>query len=204
MSAMTTSARTRVQRTAAAAVERARLTLVPVSRGARPRAPFAVLVLTVLGVGVVGLLMFNTQLQQGSFYASSLQHQADALTAQKQRLQMQLDALRDPQAVAAAGRRLGMVAPSVPAFIDLSTGRILGDPTVATPQDAIRVAPPSPQLPPALRLPPVRRTVVLPPAGGTTGTAATNSQGAHGPASTTSGAAAGKKKPAATNTGVHR
>src|SRR5690349_3321053 len=106
MSSLASPARVRVQRTAIAAVERARLSLVPAVRARAPRAPFAVLVLAVLGVGVVGLLMFNTHMQQDSFYATRLQQQADALTAQKQKLQADLDALRDPQAVAAAGKRL--------------------------------------------------------------------------------------------------
>ena len=57
-------------------------------------------------------------MQQASFYATSLQQQADDLTAQQQKLAMELDALRDPQHLAEQARELGMVAPAVPAFID--------------------------------------------------------------------------------------
>ena len=59
--------------------------------------------------GVVGLLLFNTSMQQVSFAATALEDQATTLTAQQQALQMELDRLRDPQRVAGAATRLGMV-----------------------------------------------------------------------------------------------
>lgn len=123
------------------AVERARLALVPVRRVDAPRAPFAVLVFLILGAGVVGLLMFNTQMQQDSFYATKLQHQADKLTAERESLQMELDDLRDPQRLGQAARQLGMVQPPVPAFVDLATGRIVGTATTATRADGVGINP---------------------------------------------------------------
>ena len=131
----------RAARPAIAAVERARLALVPVRRTDAPRAPFAVLVLLILGAGVVGLLMFNTQMQQDSFYATRLQHQADTLTAQQESLQLELDSLRDPQMLGQHARQLGMVQPPVPAFVDLVTGRIVGIATAATSQDGVAINP---------------------------------------------------------------
>jgi hypothetical protein len=83
--------------------------------------------------------MFNTHMQQASFHATALQEQADSLTARKQALDMELESLRDPQRLAERAKRLGMVAPSVPAFIRLSDGRIVGSPLPATPEDAVRV-----------------------------------------------------------------
>ncbi|HET9498888.1 MAG TPA: septum formation initiator family protein [Marmoricola sp.] len=139
MSNLMSQARSRVPRSAWAAVERARLSVVPVRRSRAPRMPFAILVSLVLATGVVGLLMFNTQMQQASFHAASLQEKADSLTAQRQALAMELEALRDPQRVAQRARRLGMVAPSVPAFIRLSDGRIIGAPAPATPEDAVPI-----------------------------------------------------------------
>lgn len=124
-----------------AAVERARLALVPVRRTNAPRAPFAVLVLLILGAGVVGLLMFNTQMQQDSFYATRLQHQADKLTAQQESLQMDLDQLRDPQHLGQQARQLGMVQPANPSFVDLATGKIEGQPLSATGENAIPINP---------------------------------------------------------------
>ena len=136
-------ARTRVPRFAEAAVERARLTVVPprrqLGRTQAARTPFAVLVLVMLAAGVVGLLMFNTNMQQLSFKATSLQDRVNVLTAQEQALDLELDKLRDPQQLAVSAKRLGMVAPSQPAFVRLSDGRVLGTPTPATPDEKMRI-----------------------------------------------------------------
>lgn len=152
---------------AAAAVERARLSLVPVRKSPAPRAPFVVLVLAILGAGVVGLLMFNTHMQQTSFYATKLQHRADALVARQQMLDMELETLRDPQRVALAARDLGMVAPGVPTFVRLRDGRIVGTPTVASPEDTVTIKPKPPALPAPLVPKPIY-VIVKPPATTTT------------------------------------
>ena len=134
--------RTRVPRFAEAAVERARLTVVPqrsVGRTQAARTPFAVLVIAMLAAGVVGLLMFNTHMQQSSFRATALQNQAADLAAQEQSLNMALDELRDPQRLAVAAKKLGMVAPAQPAFVRLSDGAVLGTPAPATSADSMRI-----------------------------------------------------------------
>ena len=155
MSNLISQARTRAPRIAEAAVERARLTLVPARAARAPRAPFAVLVFAILGAGVVGLLMFNTHMQQASFYATRLQNRADDLTARQQALDMELERLRAPQRLAEAGKALGMVAPGVPAFVRLSDGTIVGNPTPASPDDAVRINPLPAELPPPLRPRPI-------------------------------------------------
>ncbi len=194
--------RTRVPRFAEAAVERARLTVVPprrqLGRTQAARTPFAVLVLAMLVVGVVGLLMFNTNMQQTSFKATALQEQVNVLTAQEQSLNMELDQLRDPQRLAVSAKKLGMVAPAEPAFVRLLDGRILGNPTPASPADAVRVTPlPAPK-PGSLR----QRTIIVKvkpsitengsrtPAGATAGTSAGDTPGA----STTAHQESGRKK----------
>jgi len=113
--------------------------------------------------GIVGLLLFNTSMQQASFAATSLQKQADVLLARQQTLQMQLDQLRDPQVVALKAQRMGMVLPTSPAVLDLRTGRVLGTPTAATRLDPLRLQAPPPPKPAALN-PPAHVTVVQPPA----------------------------------------
>lgn len=148
-------ARSRAPRFAEAAVERARLTLVPTGRARAPRAPFAALVFAILGAGVVGLLMFNTHMQQASFYATRLQHQAEDLTARQQALDMELERMRAPQRLAQAGKALGMVAPGVPAFVRLSDGTVVGTPTPASPEDAVRIDPVPAGLPAPLRRKPI-------------------------------------------------
>src|SRR3954471_5854372 len=126
MSALSSQARSRVPRIAEAAVERARLTVVPrLTRGRAPRVPFVTLVSLLLVGGVAGLLFFNTSMQQASFTATALDQKATLLHAQQESLTMQLDALRDPQKVALTGRALGMVPPAAPAFLRLSDGKVV-------------------------------------------------------------------------------
>lgn len=155
MSAWMSQARTRLPRFAETAAERARLTVVPRRRPATPRVPFMILVSLVLLGGVVGLLLFNTSMQQASFAATALEAKADRLKAREQGLQMQIDRLRDPQRVATRAKALGMVPMVNPAFIDLSDGAVLGNPAPATAEDGIRLDPLPSRKPAALNLPPL-------------------------------------------------
>ena len=155
MSSLFSQARSRAPRIAEAAVERARLSLVPARSTTAPRAPFAVLVFAILGAGVVGLLMFNTHMQQASFHATRLQQRADDLVARQQALDMELERLRAPQRLAEAGKALGMVAPGVPAFVRLTDGTVIGTPTPASPEDAVRIDPLPAGLPAELQRKPI-------------------------------------------------
>lgn len=175
MSSLVSQARARAPRLAEAAVERARLTLVPARAPRAPRAPFAVLVFVILGAGVVGLLMFNTHMQQASFYATRLQHRAEDLTARQQALDMELQRLRAPQRLATAAKGLGMVAPGVPAFVNLTDGTIVGNPTPAVPDDTVRIDPLPAGLPAPLKPRPI---IVRVPAPVTTAATSTNQQAA--------------------------
>jgi hypothetical protein len=164
MSSTAPAIRARVPRLAGAALERARLTVVPRRRRRQSSpVPFLLVVSMVAVGGIVGLLLFNTSMQQASFAATSLQRQADTLMARQQTLQMQLDQLRDPQAVALKAQRLGMVLPSSPAVLDLRTGHVLGTPTPATRLDPLRLLAPPPSKPAEID-PPAQVTVVQPPA----------------------------------------
>ncbi|HET6627296.1 MAG TPA: hypothetical protein VFG63_12980 [Nocardioidaceae bacterium] len=155
MSTLMSQARNRVPRFAEAAVERARLTVVPRRATKAPKVPFVTLVSVLLVGGVVGLLLFNTNMQQASFTATALEEHAAVLDAKEQSLQMTLDTLRDPQRVAARAKRLGMVPASSPAFIRLSDGTVLGTPTVADPANAVRISPLPTRKPKNLRPKPV-------------------------------------------------
>ena len=144
MSSPALQPRTRVTRIAQEAVDRARLTVVPRVRSRAPRVPFVTLVSLVLVGGIVGLLLFNTSMQQASFAASSLESQADTLAAREQTLRMELDELRDPQRVATQAQQMGMVIPSAPVFLDLESGTTSGVRTPATRENAIQLQPPAP------------------------------------------------------------
>jgi hypothetical protein len=139
-----------------AAVSRARLTVVPRQEPRAPRTPFVILVAAVLLAGVVGLLLFNTHMQQGSFRATALEARATALHATQQSLEMELDQLRDPQQVALRAQQLGMVPIANPAFLSLPDGRTRGEARPATRLDAQRLTP-LPTRKPADYRRPVRR-----------------------------------------------
>jgi cell division protein FtsB len=167
MSTPAVALRARVPRLAGAALERARLSVVPRRRTRRTSPVPFLLVVSMLAVGgVVGLLLFNTSMQQASFAATSLQQQADSLEAQQQSLEMQLQHLRDPQVIALRAQGMGMVLPSNPAVLELKTGKIVGDPAPATGLDRLQLRPPPPAKPSVLK-PPVKVTVVRPHQGGT-------------------------------------
>ena len=161
MSSPALQTRIRVPRIAQDAVDRARLTVVPRVRSRAPRVPFVTLVSLVLVGGIVGLLLFNTSLQQASFAAASLEEQADALAAREQTLRMELDELRDPQRVASQAQQMGMVIPAAPVFLELGDGGVSGVRTPATREDALRLQPKAP-VKPAVLAP--RATVVEVPA----------------------------------------
>jgi hypothetical protein len=169
MSSPAVQFRTRVPRLAEAAVERARLTVVPRRRVRAARMPFVALVSMVLLGGVIGLLLFNTSMQQAAFAATSMEQQASTLTAREQTLRMELDGLRDPQRVARQAQRMGMVIPATPAFLRLSDGKVLGTPTPATRDGALRLLPEAPRKPAVLDPAPNVVTVVGPPSTEQTG-----------------------------------
>ena len=150
MSSPAVQFRSRMPRIAEAAVERARLTVVPRRRVRAARVPFVTLVSLVLLGGVIGLLLFNTSMQQASFAATSLESQASTLSAREQTLRMELDVLRDPQNVAEQARKMGMVTAGSPAFLRLSDGKIVGEAAPPDPTQNVRVFPPAPVKPPVL------------------------------------------------------
>jgi hypothetical protein len=160
MSSPVAQIRTRMPRIAEVAVERARLTVVPRRRTRAARMPFVALVSMVLLSGVVGLLLFNTSMQQVSFAATALEEQANGLAARQQALEMDLDRLRDPQRVARSALGLGMVQAGNPAFLELGSGTVKGVPSVggATP---LRINPLPPKKP-ALLDPPAHVVTVTP------------------------------------------
>ncbi len=165
-------ARTRVTRIAQEAVDKARLTVVPRMRTRAPRVPFVTLVSLVLVGGIVGLLLFNTSMQQASFAASVGEGQADTLAAREQTLPH--GARRAPQPAAGGpsqAQQMGMVIPSAPVFLDLKTGKTSGvrDPGDAGERDPAR-CPPAPVKPKDLAPDP---TIVEVPAATTTEVPAT-------------------------------
>ena len=109
---------------------RARLTALPAPRAHAPRAPFVLLVVVLLGLGLLALLFLNTASAQDAFRLSDLQRQSKALADQEQSLTQQAANLSNPASVAAAASKLGMVPGAVPIFLGpgqkAPTGEIIG------------------------------------------------------------------------------
>lgn len=105
----------------------ASLRLVPAPGRRAPRAAFVALVLGVLAVGLLGLLLLTTQMQQRAFTLFDLQNQVDTLNEQRQTLQTALAQKESPASLAESARLLGMVPNQSPAFLDLQTGTIRGE-----------------------------------------------------------------------------
>ena len=157
----------RAPRRAQDVVERARLSVVPRRRPQPPRVPFVVLVGLSLLTGVVGLLLFNTSLQQASFATTALEKQASTLSAREQSLRMDLDEQRNPQRVARRAQALGMVIPSVPTFLSLGSGEVQGQRTPATEADRFPI-----------EAPPVKNPYGAPPSSTTSSTTGASRDGA--------------------------
>ncbi|BBH18320.1 hypothetical protein Back2_26070 [Nocardioides baekrokdamisoli] len=93
--------------------------------------PFLMTIGVMLLGGLVGLLMFNTSMQNVAFQQNALQAEATNLAAQQQSLDMQLAGLNNPQHIASSARGLGMVIPQTVAFLRIPTGQVLGTPSPA-------------------------------------------------------------------------
>ncbi|GAA1475874.1 hypothetical protein GCM10009623_03200 [Nocardioides aestuarii] len=142
MSSPATQLRTRIAPLIGSpAVEKARLRVVPRRAPQRTRVPFVFLVTLVLLGGVVGLLLFNTSMQQAAFATTALEDQAATLAARQQTLEMEIDTLRDPQRLAERAQQMGMVVSGTPAYLDLETHRVLGEPSPATAEQGLRLLP---------------------------------------------------------------
>ena len=103
-------------------LQRAELRLVP-ARALRPRrAPFVVLVLLVLGLGLVGLLALNTSLQQGSFELTEFERETALLRDRHAVLADDVARRSAPGVLAERARSLGMVPNEAPVFLQVEPG----------------------------------------------------------------------------------
>lgn len=111
----------------------ARLTRLTPGRGAgAARAPFVLLIVALLGSGLLGLLLLNAALNQGSFELSKLKKQTKELSDEQQELQGEVDGFSAPDALDKRAKELGLVPGGVPAFL-LPDGKVIGEPETAAP-----------------------------------------------------------------------
>ncbi|MFJ3668412.1 hypothetical protein ACIPSE_18410 [Streptomyces sp. NPDC090106] len=129
--------------------------LLPVTTGSRQaaRTPFVLLVVLLLGGGLIGLLVLNSALSEGSFRLDDLQRDTKSLTDQEQALQRDIDAYSAPDALQRRARELGMVPGGDPAFLG-TDGTVKGVPGAAAEQSsAQRIVRPPEALPSATASP---------------------------------------------------
>ncbi|MCG0068431.1 septum formation initiator family protein, partial [Streptomyces tricolor] len=120
--------------------------LLPAGRAQAARTPFVLLVVVLLGGGLIGLLVLNSALSEGSFKLADLQKQTKNLTDQEQALQRDIDAYSAPDALQRRARELGMVPGGDPAFLG-PDGTVKGVPGAApspAPEPAALTAPAAP------------------------------------------------------------
>jgi len=108
----------------------ARLIPVTAGSGQAARTPFVLLVVLLLGGGLIGLLVLNSALSEGSFKLDDLQKGTTDLTDEEQALQRSIDAYSAPEALQRRARELGMVPGGDPAFLN-PDGTVKGVPSPA-------------------------------------------------------------------------
>jgi hypothetical protein len=83
-----------------------------------PQAPFAVLVMGLLGGALVSLLLLNTTLAQQAFTVGELQQENQRLEERKQALREDIARETAPEVLHAKARRLGMRDSGRPVYLD--------------------------------------------------------------------------------------
>jgi len=97
--------------------------------GAPPKhggATFSIICATLLAAGLIGLLLLNTALAQGSFTLHDLRATSAQLSDREDSLTQSLEASKSPANLAAKAAGMGMVPAQSVAFLRLSDGRVLG------------------------------------------------------------------------------
>ncbi len=102
------------------------LRVVPAA-GARPgTAAFASLCLALLVGGLVGLLMLNTAMAEGSYRLHALEATSGELADTQEALSQAIDAQSAPASLAERARGMGMLPAESTAYLRLSDGKVLG------------------------------------------------------------------------------
>ncbi|MCX5269117.1 septum formation initiator family protein [Streptomyces sp. NBC_00199] len=107
--------------------------LFPAGPRQAARTPFVLLVVLLLGGGLIGLLVLNSALSEGSFKMDDLQKDTKSLTDEEQALQRDIDSYSAPDALQRRARELGMVPGGDPAFLN-PDGTVKGVPSAAARQ----------------------------------------------------------------------
>ena len=110
--------------------ERPLLRPVPGTRGRMATVPFVLVVAVVLALGMVGLLVLTTALQEQAFGVQRTQREANTLAIRLSALQDQVATARSIQNLSVSAHHLGMRPNPYGAQLRLSDGVVIGDPRV--------------------------------------------------------------------------
>ncbi len=126
-----------------AQLPRPQLRSLPIPARRLSRVPFVVLVVAILVVGLVGLMMLNAATTDRAFDLRDQQRRAALLGSQLSDLEAQVARAHAPAQLAGRAADLGMVPNPHGVFIDLGTGRVVGDPIAPTGREmpSLRVRP---------------------------------------------------------------
>ena len=130
MSALQTAPRTTRKHAPRPGEEAARPSLRPLATPGRrmARLPFLVVLIAAFGLGMAGLLLLNTTLQNQEFEARRLNSQASQLTYVQDDLESQLQTVSSPVSLAQKAYEQGLRPDVHAAFLELPDGTVKGDP----------------------------------------------------------------------------
>lgn len=104
------------------------------------RGVFVIVLASLLGIGLLGMLLINTTLAQGAFTLSELKTTQAELSRTEATLTESIAALTAPIVLEQKARDLGMVPSTTPAFIEIPSGKVMGK---AKPAPGVRIATPA-------------------------------------------------------------
>ena len=143
MSQMTSTARA-VHRPS---TERTRLRVVTGAPMPHSGTALGIICAILLATGLIGVLLLNTALAQGSFTLHDLRTTSDQLTDAQGALSQSLDTSKSPANLAKKAADMGMGPAQSAAFLRLSDGKVIGVAQQASPGPGLNVvgaAPPAP------------------------------------------------------------
>lgn len=94
--------------------------------------PFVVGLGVLLAIGMVGLLLLNTALQEQAFAVRDQQKAADLLGYRVSALESEVTEARSSSRLAMEAAKLGMVPNPYPVYLSLPAGTVIGDPSKMT------------------------------------------------------------------------
>ncbi|HVK44572.1 MAG TPA: hypothetical protein VM429_06675 [Micropruina sp.] len=108
------------------------LAQVPIPQRRMAGVPFVLSIGVFLVLGMVGLLLLNTSLQEQSFAVQAKQKAANQLGYRVAALESQVVEARSSTRLAIEATKLGMVPNPYPVYLSMPSGRVIGDPTKLT------------------------------------------------------------------------